>query len=149
MAKIFKIFGYIKDINSKVTQNDIQLLFDKYINIYHLKCKQSKEFEWHDDIDINFIDAKQEDFEKYFDEELIIKSPSNLDTNEYNELVNALKNMPNDGVVVPVNVEIEKRDQSTTKILQNEIQDIIIENSSDMIANEILTQLKLKGFRFR
>ena len=101
MAKIFKISGYIIDVNDEITQNDIELLFDhdKYINISRLECKQSKEFEWRDDIDINFTDAKQEDFEKYFDEELIIKSPSNLDTN--------------------------------------------------MIAREILTQLKLKGFRFR
>jgi hypothetical protein len=53
--------------------------------------------------------------------ELIIENPSNLDTNEYNKLVNALNDMPNNGVVMPVNVEIEKRDQSTTKILQNEI----------------------------
>ena len=101
MAKIFKISGYIIDVNDEVTQNDIELLFDhdKYINISRLECRQSKEFEWHNDIDINFTDAKQEDFEKYFDEELIIKSPSNLDIN--------------------------------------------------MIAREILTQLKLKGFRFR
>jgi hypothetical protein len=132
MAKILKISGYIIDHDDEgFDKNQIEDLFDndKYLNINCLKVVESKEFEWHDDIDINIMDAKQEDFEKH--------------------LVNALNDMPNNGIVMPVNVEIENKDQSTIKILQNEIKDIIIKNSSDMIANEIIAQLKLKGFRFR
>ena len=71
MAKILKISGYVIDHDNQGYDKDtIEQLFDndKYLNISKLEVKESESFEWYDEIDINFSDAKKEAFEKYFED---------------------------------------------------------------------------------
>lgn len=69
MAKIYKITAYIVDPN-EVYENG-ESCFEDMINNTDVFCpvpirQQMAEFEWDDDLDINYIGCKEEDCEKYF-----------------------------------------------------------------------------------
>lgn len=68
MSKLIKFEGYILDINDRY--RDI----DEILDVINNKCdaeiisfkNQQSNFEWNDDLKINFTYAKQKDYEKYF-----------------------------------------------------------------------------------
>lgn len=70
MAKIHKVEFYIVDANSFYDTEE-KLICDIDRGLYegcikHFKWKTSKEFEWDDDLDINYKKCSEEDCEKYF-----------------------------------------------------------------------------------
>ena len=65
MAKVYKIEIYVTDINGDY--NDVNELVDEIENNLNCKCfniKESKEFEWDDNLPINYINATQSDYDK-------------------------------------------------------------------------------------
>ena len=79
MAKLYKVEMYIIDFNDEIMDVDDlkgmleEFGFHNWIGIKIANIKESKEFEWSDDLKINKVDATVEDFEKYF------KPTNNLD----------------------------------------------------------------------
>ena len=76
MAKLYKIEGYLCDVNGEMKDvEDFRDYLDMLItrgyylidNPIDFKITESKEFEWHDDIDLNYRDCTEEDCEKYFE----------------------------------------------------------------------------------
>ena len=75
MAKLYKIEGYLCDVNGEF--KDVEnfrtylhiLLIDRgdLFNPIDFKIAESKEIEWHDDIDLNCLDCTEEDCKKYFE----------------------------------------------------------------------------------
>ena len=68
MAKVHKVSLYITDTYG---DSNIKELIENGLNDYDLypefiKIKSSKEFDWSDDLKINSIYCKEEDFENYF-----------------------------------------------------------------------------------
>lgn len=68
MAKVFKVSMYVTDYNDfyqdgEHLENDLEL-YDGSINC--VEIEESEEFEWKDEIKINYLDATKEDFEAYF-----------------------------------------------------------------------------------
>ena len=74
MAKLYKIELYLCDINDMFKDKDDVLAYlnrllemDDYLsNMGVTNAKESKEFTWYDDIDLNCIDCPKEECEKYF-----------------------------------------------------------------------------------
>lgn len=70
MAKIHKVEFYIVDPNGFYDDGEDLIqdvrLYDGFM--LHPKWKTSEEFEWDDDIDLNYSDCSKEDCEKYFKE---------------------------------------------------------------------------------
>ena len=76
MAKLYKIEGYLCDVNGEFKDvEDFRGYFHTLINrgYYTLdapidfKITESKEFEWNDDIDLNYHGCTEEDCKKYFE----------------------------------------------------------------------------------
>lgn len=71
MPKIFKGSFYFVDVNDDFNTIDElidRLERDKYINhINVFDKKESKEFEWDDDLKINFTNCPRNEFDKYFE----------------------------------------------------------------------------------
>lgn len=75
MAKLYKIEGYLCDVNGVF--KDVEdfrtylhiLLIDRgdLFNPIDFKITESKEIEWYDDIDLNYYGCKEEDLKKYFE----------------------------------------------------------------------------------
>lgn len=70
MARIHKLEFYLVDYND-VYENGDYILAEIENNLYdgfilNPKTKTSKEFEWDDDIDLNYSDCSKEDCERYF-----------------------------------------------------------------------------------
>lgn len=71
MAKVYKVSLYITDHDNEyrdkehLQANLKECLYDLWIGIDHLEIKESKEFEWNDDLVINKTNASKEDFEIY------------------------------------------------------------------------------------
>ncbi|HAA1162496.1 TPA_asm: hypothetical protein GD612_08635 [Listeria monocytogenes] len=71
--KIFKATIYYGDLNEVLDnksdfENYLERLLERVDGITRLEdLDESREFEWHDDIDINYTDAEKEAYEKYFD----------------------------------------------------------------------------------
>ena len=73
MAKLYKVELYLCDVNDEFYDKDDVLEYlnsllemDDYFLIRIINAKESKEFEWYDDIDINYSDCTKEEFDKYF-----------------------------------------------------------------------------------
>lgn len=74
MAKLFKIEGYLCDPNDMIPDEEyLSSYFDNIISNIDLfapvpfKIKISNDFEWYDEIDLNYLECKEEDCEKYFE----------------------------------------------------------------------------------
>lgn len=72
MAKVHKVEFYILDANDFYDDGE-DLIHSINVRLYegdmlHPKWKTSKEFEWDDDIDLNYSDCSEMDCEKYFTE---------------------------------------------------------------------------------
>lgn len=75
MAKLYKIEGYLCDVNGEF--KDVEdfrtylhiLLIDRgdLFNPIDFKITESKEIEWYDDIDLNHYGCTEEDLKKYFE----------------------------------------------------------------------------------
>lgn len=69
MAKVHKVELYLIDANSMYgnTEQLLDYLLDRTDINYRVKSQQeSEEFEWEDDIAINYGDATIDDYEEYF-----------------------------------------------------------------------------------
>lgn len=73
MAKLYKVELYLCDVNDEFYDKDDVLEYlnsllemDDYFLTRIINAKESKEFEWYDDIDINYSDCTKEEFDKYF-----------------------------------------------------------------------------------
>lgn len=75
MAKIYKAQIYLTDYNDEIQdledlKEDLKDLGDYlWIGVDIGEIKESKEFEWDDDLKINSTDATIADFEEYFKDE--------------------------------------------------------------------------------
>lgn len=74
MAKLYKVELYLCDVNDEFYDKDDVLEYlnsllemDDYFLTRIINAKESKEFEWYDNIDINYSDCNIEKFEKYFE----------------------------------------------------------------------------------
>lgn len=74
MAKLYKIEGYLCDVNGDFKgaedfKDYLQMIVDRdrLLLPIDFKITESKEIEWHDDIDINYLDCTEEDCKKYFE----------------------------------------------------------------------------------
>ena len=70
MARIFHGEYYLIDVNNEWSKEDLIREFYNNFNIdpdTHF-VKESKEFEWDDDLTINVIGCPVEEFKKYFEE---------------------------------------------------------------------------------
>ena len=68
MAKIYKISGYIIDINEEYG-NDLQWMLERYdVSIKHFQAKSADIGEWHDDHPLNYYNVDISECEKYFKE---------------------------------------------------------------------------------
>jgi len=68
MAKVHKVTMFVTDIEG---DSDLDDLIEHGLRSYDLypkfiKVESSKEFEWDDDLEINKVNGKKEDFEDYF-----------------------------------------------------------------------------------
>ena len=73
MAKLYKVELYLCDVNDEFYDKDDVLEYlnsllemDDYFLTRIINAKESKEFEWYDNIDINYSDCTKEEFDKYF-----------------------------------------------------------------------------------
>lgn len=75
MAKLYKIEGYLCDANGDLKDvEDFRSYLDMLINRGYytvdapidFKITESKEFEWNDNIDLNYYGCTEEDCKKYF-----------------------------------------------------------------------------------
>lgn len=73
MAKVFKAELYVVDINGdyesfEEIQNDLERgLYGDPI-VFTFGVKESEEFEWDDDIDLNYNNCSQENCDRYLEE---------------------------------------------------------------------------------
>lgn len=74
MAKLIKIEGYLCDANDGFySEESLRNYFDNVLDRSDLfaptpfKIKMSKDFEWDDNIDLNYTSCTEEDCEKYFE----------------------------------------------------------------------------------
>ena len=75
MAKLYKIEGYLCDVNeyfedAEDLKDCLNILIDREYYLFNpidFKIAESKEIEWHDDIDLNCLDCTEEDCKKYFE----------------------------------------------------------------------------------
>lgn len=76
MAKLYKIEGYLCDVNGDLKDaEDFRSYLDMLINRGYytvdapidFKITESKEFEWNDNIDLNYYGCTEEDCKKYFE----------------------------------------------------------------------------------
>ena len=65
---MYKVELYIVDVNNEYSSLDE--ILNQYLDCIDCTCKgfheQSKEIDWHDDIDINYSDATVDVYRKYF-----------------------------------------------------------------------------------
>lgn len=68
MSRIHKLELYIVDTNDLYGETEnLITLFDNYTDcMFKVVHSESKEFEWDDDLKINYTNAKVEDYEEYF-----------------------------------------------------------------------------------
>lgn len=73
MAKLYKLEGYLCDVNGEFKDVEdfrdyLHTLIDRgyLFNPIDFKITESKEIEWHDNIDLNHYGCKEKDLKKYF-----------------------------------------------------------------------------------
>lgn len=70
MAKIYKISGYIVDVNNEWNENELRwMLENNDVTIKHFKANVADIGEWHDDHPLNYYKSDVSECEKYFKEE--------------------------------------------------------------------------------
>jgi hypothetical protein len=73
MAKVFKILAYFTDANGDYQDQEhfesqlLNMIDRTDLGIYIAEAYESEEFEWHDEVNINYLNATEEDFEEYFE----------------------------------------------------------------------------------
>jgi hypothetical protein len=85
-TNLIKIEVYITnfDGNVKPEKQEWEDLFEERLNsisltnTVHISDFKSKELEWNDEIDINKIDATNEQYKKYFEDEIENMNPEDL-----------------------------------------------------------------------
>jgi hypothetical protein len=73
MAKVFKAELYVVDINGDyVSFDEIQYDLERFLSndsiVFTFGVKESEEFEWDDDIDLNYNNCSQENCDRYLEE---------------------------------------------------------------------------------
>ena len=71
MAKIHKVEMYLVDINEDFDTLDDALVYmtnRKYAPLLHLVTSESKEFEWDDDVIINYCNCTNEQYNQFFEQ---------------------------------------------------------------------------------
>jgi len=73
MAKVFKAELYVVDINGDYEsfdeiQYDLERLLSDDSIVFTFGVKESEEFEWDDDIDLNYNNCSQENCDRYLKE---------------------------------------------------------------------------------
>lgn len=69
MAKIYKISGYVIDVNDEWNENELRWLLERYdVTIKHFKADEADIGEWHDDHPLNYYKSDISECEKYFKE---------------------------------------------------------------------------------
>ena len=68
MAKIYKISGYVIDVNDEWNENELRWLLENDVIIKHFKAKDADIGEWYDENPLNYINCPIEECEKYFKE---------------------------------------------------------------------------------
>ena len=69
MAKIYKVAFYVVDPNGQYSDKDfLEIDIDNAVDasIAHFSALESKDFEWDDELPINYTDCMAEEFEKHF-----------------------------------------------------------------------------------
>lgn len=67
MAQIYKITGYIIDIDEEYFEKDIEATLNRTFPIAkNFHFRESECFDWDDDLAINKIDCDDEELKKYF-----------------------------------------------------------------------------------
>ena len=70
MAKIYKISGYIIDVNEDVNEDDLQWALERYdFSIKHFKAEAADIGEWYDEHPLNYYKSDISECEKYFSNE--------------------------------------------------------------------------------
>lgn len=76
MAKLYKLEVYVTDMNDTfIDGEDVVDSIEMYLgdrfgaSVHKIKVEETKEFEWDDDLRINYRDATTEDFDKQFEKE--------------------------------------------------------------------------------
>ena len=68
MAKIYKISGYVIDVNDEWNENELRWLLENDVTIKHFKAEDVDIGEWYDGHPLNYCNSPIEDCEKYFKE---------------------------------------------------------------------------------
>lgn len=70
MATIYKISGYIVDINDDFNEDDLKWTLERYdFSIKHFKAESADIGEWYDDHPLNYYKSDISECEKYFNNE--------------------------------------------------------------------------------
>ena len=68
MAKIYKISGYVIDVNDEWNENELRWLLERDVTIKHFKAEDADIGEWYDENPLNYCNSPIEECEKYFKE---------------------------------------------------------------------------------
>ena len=68
MAKIYKISGYVIDVNDEWNENELRWLLENDVTIKHFKAEDVDIGEWYDEHPLNYCNSPIEECEKYFKE---------------------------------------------------------------------------------
>lgn len=68
MAKIYKISGYVIDVNDEWNENELRWLLENDVTIKHFKAEDADIGEWYDEHPLNYINSSIDECEKYFKE---------------------------------------------------------------------------------
>lgn len=146
MAKVFKVLAYFTDSNDDyVDQEHFESELDKVVerhdfNMYIAEVHESEEFEWHDEVSINYLNATEEDYEEFFKEK---KRGTNI-----------LKENNVGGYKYDVSIDIKSKDEilvtvtnkSTGEIKFKKTQSFFIsaEQQGRAIARQIIDEWKMQ-----
>ena len=68
MAKIYKISGYVIDVNDEWNENELRWFLENDVTIKHFKAEDADLGEWYDEHPLNYCNSPIEECEKYFKE---------------------------------------------------------------------------------
>lgn len=68
MAKIYKISGYVIDVNDEWNENELRWLLENDVTIKHFKAEDADLGEWYDEHPLNYCNSPIKECEKYFKE---------------------------------------------------------------------------------
>jgi hypothetical protein len=72
-ANLMRMKLYVIDLNNNLSREELEGLIDQKLNGIATNCvvrffdHESVEIQWHDEIDLNYINADQETHDRYFE----------------------------------------------------------------------------------